>query len=239
MDDVASEVDNGSSVTLGILPCICDDEPLSDDSLGHEYVVIGYNSELKAIKLYDPNCNPKFCVSSENLPRSLTSGADPNKGEMWISWDEIQHRELSVTSLCSSNIYKSLFRFKQKLKPSEFDEKNFACLPLCKAVVSKTSTFMMNLFSYSHEFDWFDIKVQTADGQNVELDYQLPANLETAYGPHSCNGDVATQFNQKFQVQPNTYFFSLEIQPICESVLDKEVNLLFKIGSVEECLIEK
>ena len=51
---------------------------------GHAYVVMYYNDEVKAIKLYDP----KKCLSNQNFPPHLLHGSSPrleNYGFLSIS----------------------------------------------------------------------------------------------------------------------------------------------------------
>ena len=79
LDHLKYEVDNESSVVLGIKPDII---YKSEDSFkpSHAYVVISYCLEFKAIKLYNPNRCTKTFALYKNLPLSIIKTADPNKG---------------------------------------------------------------------------------------------------------------------------------------------------------------
>lgn len=241
IDYLGYEVDNKSSVVIGIVPALSDDKPENVDSEGHAYVVTDYSTEQKAVKLYNPTCILESIVSKIKLPPSLTTNADPNKGEFWISVDKLEKRELTISSLYSENMYKSVFQFKKKIKPSDFDEDNFISLDVCKFELESASTFLINLFSYTHELDWYDFVVRTDDDERavVELNFELPNNLETPWGEYSKKGELKTQTNQRFKLQPNNYTFSLEVSPTCENVIDEEVSILMRIGSISECTFEE
>ena len=107
MDYLAFEFNNESSIVLGIKPALnfeCDKEV----ETGHVYAVTDYNNELKAIKLYDPRCNPKFkklCNSNKKLHFSLTDkNADPSKGEQWVTLDQLEKRHADMSCLHSKTI---------------------------------------------------------------------------------------------------------------------------------------
>ena len=61
MDDLKLEVENKSSVVLGVTPSLNVHPRL--DGYGHAYAVMDYNHEYKALKLYDPRCDPDSCVT--------------------------------------------------------------------------------------------------------------------------------------------------------------------------------
>ena len=249
MNDLKFEIDNKSSVVLCMCPSVnCKDEQLSYSF--HAYAVIDYNNEYKAIKLYDQRCCPELCISNEKLPFSLTSNADPNEGKLWISMDQLEKRMVTISSLHSKNMYKSVFNIKRKIKPSAFYKKNFVCLDACKVSIKETSTLMINLFSYSHTFKEFKlvVKKETKDGkkQIIKLKYELPNVLYprvssgTARRDH--NGEVKQEYFQRFKLQPNTYIFSTTMKSVKEDhnlLCVKTVNFQLKIGCVSECTFEE
>ena len=56
MDNIKFELDNKSSVILCITPPL----ECEDNVNGHAYVLMNYNQEHKAVKLYDPRCKPEY-----------------------------------------------------------------------------------------------------------------------------------------------------------------------------------
>ena len=54
-------------------------------------------------------------VSNKKLPQYLTMNADPSKGELWVSMDQLEKRRVDITSLRSKNTYKSVFQAKRRI----------------------------------------------------------------------------------------------------------------------------
>ena len=244
MDYLAFEFNNKSSIVLGICPAL-NYEPDKEVEVGHVYAVIDYNNELKAIKLYDPRCNPKFkklCISNTNLPFSLTENVDPNKGELWVTMDQLEKRRVAITSLHSKNMYKSVFQIKRRTSLSGLNRNSFISLDTCKIVVEETSTFMVNFFSYSHELRNLDLIVTTADErkQNVKLNNELPSLFHfTSSCPRHNKGERELELFQRFKLQPNTYVFSLEFRSSKQDSNKEELNFLMKICSISKCTFKE
>ena len=232
------EIGNNSSVVLGFTPNIY--YPVDSENDGHFFTVIGYNEQEKAVKLYDPFWEPGRCVSSKSLPPSLTMDADDNNGELWLALKDVDQREVELCSLHSEKMYKSAYQVNKKISLSDFDENNFARLDICKITLRQTSKLMFNLFSYCHEFEDLDITVRADDDEKkeVELDEELPSILNSLYCDHHRKGEPMTQYNQRFQLQPNVYIISLELSPLVEDQTEENLNLLLRIGSFEECTFE-
>ena len=124
------------------------------------------------------------------------------------------------------------------MQVSSFDPEKDTNITLCKAVVKNTSTFMINLFSYSHELDKCELCVNTCDEekQKVELDKVLPDIIHTDSEVQT--GEAKTEYFQRFKLKPKTYIFSLNIK-LEEELNEKKVNFLMKIGSDSECKFEE
>ena len=243
LDCLGFELDNKSSLLIGTIPAIDNNEPYNENSRGHWYVVIGYSSQQKTVKLYDSNLiDPhECCVSNMKSPPTLTMNADSKNGEFWVSMDQLENKQLDIVSLYSNNMYKSVFQFKQKVKPSEFDENNLIGYDVCKFKLEDATTLMINFFSYTHEFDTWHFEIRTDDEEReiVELNYELPHMFNSFYGSYRQHGEIKSQLYQRFKLEPNTYVFSLCVEPICEGVIEEEVSILMKIGSVSECTFEE
>ena len=113
MEVLMYELDNKSSVNMGVKPSF-DNNPEDEVETGHAYSVMGYNEEDKAVKLYDPSVIAEDCVSSKNLPSSFTATADPNKGEFWITIDQLENRSVDITALQTKSMYQSYHKSKIK-----------------------------------------------------------------------------------------------------------------------------
>ena len=243
MNCIKFEVDHKSSLVLGISPLLNEDsqKEIVGYGHGHAYVVIDYNYNCKAIKLYDPRCNPKRCISNEKLSPPVTMSADPNKGELWVSMDELENRSVDLAFLYSKNFYKSVFQVKHKINKSAFDRNNFIAINCLKVSVKEKSMFMINFFSYSHALSRFKFYVTTVDDQKqrIKLKYQLPERFyPNSLKPWLNKGEAKTEYFQRFVLQPDTYVFSLRLQLSKEDLNEKQVNFLLKVGSVSECKFE-
>ena len=87
--------------------------------------------------------------------------------------DKFYKREVAVSSLCSENMYKSVFQVKPKVKPFSVDQNKFTATYKFKVNIKKVSLFMINFFSYSHLLHCMDKVVTAADNErrNVSLNF--------------------------------------------------------------------
>ena len=248
-----------SSIVLGVTPALEDDP--EDEIVGHSYAVLDYNLEHKAIKLYDPRCNPKLCVSNKNLLRqsltrnatkkelllnrsvsklhvsiekfllSLTQNTDASKGELWITTDQLENRRIQISSLHSKKMYKS--DFFRKLYPdlSGFNRNEFISIDTCKVYVKETSRFMINIFVYSHLLRNFQLIVTTDKKESIKLPRETTSR----------QGEVNLEYFQRFTLRPNTYVFSLKFKPSNHGLNEEKekFKIVQKISSVTKCTFEK
>ena len=237
IDELTFELHNKSSVVLGITPPL-EDEPDLEVDVGHSYVVIDYDNQHNAVKLFDPRCEQELCVSDGSLPSSLARKARSNKGELWVTMDQLEKRSLDIVSLHSETMYDIVFQTKRNIQQSLWNKKSYMYVDICKVIVETTSKFMINLFSYTNAFAEFNIFVTTADSkrQKVELNFELPDIHDGKDDEHRLNGEAKTYHFQRFQLEPGTYIFSLEFP---ECVRNKEINFQMKIGSVSKCSFEE
>ena len=240
MDCIKLEVDNKSSVVLSISTAL-EYEPNEENANGHAYLVMDYNYQHKAVKLYDTTCNPEWCVSNNKLPISFIKDADANKGELWVSMDQLEKRHLTISCLHSKSMYKSVLQIKRNLKKSFFDKQCSTYLDVCKVNVRKTTQFMINFLSHTHKIRKCEILVSTADGERekVQLDYELPKRRFTRPDDNLMRGDVKTEYCQRFNLKPNTYMFIMRIKPYQNDFEDHDVSFLMKVGSVSKCTMEE
>ena len=240
IDCLKLEIDNKSSVVLCITPSLNHDTDKKVEC-GHCYAVMDYNEKQKAVKLYDPRCHPKYYVSKNKLPSSLTTNADADKRESWVSMDQLENRRIDIFSLHSKKMYKSVIQIKKEIHTSSFDNDNCIILDVCKLVVRKTSTFMVNFSSYTHKNAILYLIVTTADEEKrkVKLKYELPNRVDMGPDDHIYGkGEAKVDYYQRFKLQPNDYIFSLKIRLLEASLKDSHVEFLMKIGSVLECTFE-
>ena len=232
IDNLKYEIDNKSSVVISIMPDLMY-KPDIICKAGHAYVEMDYNLDYKAIKLYDQRIHTNHLKT--NLPLSITETADPNKGERWITLDQLEKRSLSINSLCSKNMYKSVFEIRKNLKQVTYfrDYSNVKCA--CKVNIKQASTFMINVFLFSHEAREIRLSVYTADKQNVEINAEIPRPHLNNY--NRANGEAKNFYFQRFELQPNQYVFLLETE--LKKTSTRNVDLMLKIGSVSECYFEE
>ena len=232
IDYLKYEVDNKSSVVLCITPDVIF-KPDSISKRGHAYVIMDYNLEHKAIKLYDPRfCKKTFDICN-NLPVSFTEKADPKKGELWITLDRLEKRILFIDSMCLKNFYKSVFKASKNFKSANFNKSYCIGKYSCKVDIKENSTFLINLFLFSHRAADFKFNIYTTDVERkkVKTNYEIPQPF--FYNEFQNNGE----FYQRFDLKPNKYIFQFEIQ--CEKSNLDEIEFLLKIGSVSECTFEE
>ena len=236
IDHLKCEVDNKSSVVIVITPDL-EFKPENIEKDGHAYVVIDYNLEHKAIKLYNQLFCQKTFALCNNLPVSITETADPKKGELWITLDQLEKRCVSINSLCSKNMYISVFKVSKNFKLTDYDKKNSKVEFAYQVDVKETSTFMINLLSFTNQMEELDFCVFTDDNkeQEIELNNEIPTPLTSCQTENE--GEANTTFYQKFKLQPNKYVFNFEIG--FEKTNAENVDLLLKIGSTSECTFEE
>ena len=237
IDHLKYEFDNKNSVVLVITPDLtCEPEDIG--KAAHAYVVMDYNLEHKAIKLYNQNmCTNYFLDHEKNLPLLITETADPNKGERWITLYQLEKRRLSINSLCSKNLYKSVFKTNKNFKSTSFNKNYCAVKYSCKIHIKENSTFLINLFLFSHPAAEFRLNIITTDTerQKVETNFELLRSF--LLNRNKNNGVAKGEYYQRFDLKPNNYIFQFE-GLIEKSNLD-ELEFLLKIGSVSECSFEE
>ena len=230
---IKSEIENKSSLVLTLDKCIYD--PQMKAYSAHAYAVIDYNCQYKAVKLYDPWCRPyeRMNISGEKLPRSLSVNANPAKGQFWVTIDELEKRWLGIASLHSKEMYKSTFKLNEQIHFSHLDRVKRKVV--WKAVFEERSTFMINFFSYSHEVTELDLTVAIVGSEgheNVDLNYDLPHKRFIS----GTTGHVEkSSYFQKFELQPNSYEFSIVFETSEEDILDKIDDFFIKVGCTSEC----
>ena len=236
IDLLKYEVDNKSSVVLAVSPDVMYKPEIS--KRGHAYVVMDYNLEHKAIKLYGRRERTNYFTNFEtNLPLSITETADPNKMELWITLDQLEKRRLSIHSLYSKNMYSSVFKINKTLKQVTYDRDYSYVSFACKVDIKQASTFMTNIFSFSHEAEDFTLNVCTADDkkQNVKFIDEVPQPI--LYNENLVYGEAKSIYFQRFKLQPNQYIF--EFETVFRKINNENADLLLKIGSVSECSFEE
>ena len=236
IDYIKHLIDSKSSVVIGIIPALHDilygREP--DKKIGHGYVVVDYNYERNALKLYDPLSGTNVCGSKKK--KRLTEGSDENTESSWVNIAQLEKREVLINSLYSKDMHKPVFSYKKQIKPSDFDKESKVTIDVCRLSVKEESTFMVNLFLYSHEIEDYDLIVKTADKrEKVNLEFELP---ETMHGyKNTLKGHPKTEVYQKFQLRPNTYVLSLKLK--VRNLKNKKLNFLLKVGCVSKCIFEE
>ena len=184
LDCLKFEVDNKSSVVLSIQPDLIFN-PEDIDKTGHCFVVMDYNLEHKAIKLYNPNfCNYEI----KDLCLTTFERADPNKGELWVTLDQLEKRFISIFSLHLKNMYKSVFKIYKTLKPAPFALllKKYSKVKFsCKVDIKEASTFMINLFLFNDKSKRIKFCVFTDDSvrRKVKLSYNIQKQLLYQHKP--------------------------------------------------------
>ena len=170
------------------------------------------------------------------MPVSITETADPNKGELWITLDQLERRQISISSMCSKHLYKSFFKVSRIFKLTN-GEKYSTTQFTCRVDIKETSTFMINLLSFTKNVVGINFCVFTDDEevQKVELNNEQPTRLINKES--QIEVEASTTFYQKFKLQPYYYVFSFAI--FFEKTNAKKVDLFLKLGSVSECTFEE
>ena len=223
-------------VVIGIKPNLIYNPELFYKN-GHTFVVMDYNLEYKAIMLYNPNLGQKYFSLSKNLPDSITKRADTNKGEVWITLDQLKKREISISSLCSKNMYKSVFQVNRKLKLTSFFE-NYSIVEFaCKVNIKEASIFMINLSTFNLNLKKVKFGVFTNDIEKrvIKVKNELPPKyMQNLIKKKS---EAKTSLYQKFKLKPNNYIFRLIL--FIKEINVEKVELSFKIGSMSDCSFEE
>ena len=238
---IKSEIDNNSSLVIEITPSpkrkrskIKDDEVI----YGHAFTIIDYNVKHNIIKLYNPTCNPKHCISDKKIPKSLTNKTSKKHGEFWASKRQLEGNLLAVISLHAQHTYKSVYKIDKNIQVcSNEKRKRFFS---CKLNLKESSTIMVNFFSYTYELSYFNFFVKTTESiKDIELDYELKpkvkfyANEKKQKGMHKCF------YNEKFKLNSSSYLFYFEFAVLTDDIQSKVGDFLIKIGSTSQCAFEK
>ena len=236
-DLLKHELHNQSSVTMSVHPPFGVDAG-EEVEWAHSYSVMDYDEENEAVKLYEPKCIPDCCASSAKLPLSLTASVEPSKGELLVTFDQLKGRSVHIFSLHAKHMYKSFFQSKLKVKPTDLNQSTLKASYVYKVKIEETSTFMINLFSYSNILESVNIEVTTAsnDDSSVEIDYELYSMYKNICLQQN-KGEITEAYNERFKLRPNTYFFSFELE-MTENI-EKEISFLLKLSSVSKCTFEE
>ena len=221
---------------MGVKPDLKYD-PKDINENGHAFVVMDYDLEYKAIMLYNPNLGQNYFALSKNLPDSITKRADTNKGEVWITLDQLEKREISIDSLCSKSMYKTVFQVNRKLELRSYYE-NYSIFEFaCKVNIKEASIFMINLSVFNLNLKKFKFSVFTdvSEKQKIKVINELPP--EYMHNLNKQNGEAKTLIYRKFKLQPNKYVFRLVL--FYNEISVEKVDLLFKIGSTSDCTFEE
>ena len=166
--------------------------------------------ELKAIKLYNPNFCQTTIALGKDLPLPTTARADPNKGELWITLDQLEKRCKNISSLYSKNMYKSVFQLNKtliqpafKLFLKQYSKIKFAF----KVHINEPSTFMINLFILNDKTKNRKFCVFTADTERRKIKLNHELIKQSFYQQNPKKGEAKVKIYQKFELQPNKYIF--------------------------------
>ena len=130
-------------------------------------------------------------------------------------------------------MYKSTFQINKTLKLNNTEKHYSKVYYACKVYIKQESMFMINLFLYTNKVKEFLLSVYTVDNekQNVKLKNEKP---QLKLYNEKKKGEAKSQCYRRFKLQPNKYIFHFETKFIKMNA--KHVCLLFKIGSVSECV---
>ena len=166
------------------------------------------------------------------------NNVDEHNGELWVTVDQLENRELEISSLHSKNMYKSFLPINGSVNVSSSYLHKSININACKVVVTEISFLMINVFVYSHKLKQTKLFVTTADDEklSVKLNYELPnhgyCNSEVR------TGEAKTEYFQRFRLEPNTYVFNLYFM-FKDDLNEDALKFLFKVGSTLECRLEK
>ena len=236
LETLKFELDNKSSAVLSVQPDLIYDQK-DINKVGHYFVVMDYNLQHKAVKLYNPNLQKKYFYLSNNLPLSIKKTADPNKGELWITLDQLENRWVAINYLCSKKMYKSVFKVHKRLNFVYYDKTYSLVKYACMVDIKQASTFLINLSLFTYELKYIEVAVFTANNEKQEVAVSNDLLRQIIENPNPLNGEAKYELYEKFDLQPNKYVFSFVIK--YESKIAEKVDLLLKIGSVSKCTFEE
>ena len=236
---IISELKMKSSVTIGVRRPF-DEDPDEAIQSGHSYAVINFNEEKNALKLYEPNCHPPFCVASKSLSSSITENADPKKGEFWVTYDQFENRKVMLYSLHSKERYKSFLKVNKNVELSPLDNYDNYSIFSCKVSLNETSNFTVNFYLYSHELRKLDFIVKDADKHKLKINFEIPNKCWVKQDSRRFNGGELTQYHQLFKLNPGYYEFTFVVGFSKEEFMsNKKASYSVKIGSTAKCYFEE
>ena len=171
------------------------------------------------------------------MPDSAAKRADPNKGELWITLDQLEQREVVIGSLCSKKKYKSVLQINRKLKLKSYIENNSVFEFSYKVNIKEESMFMIDLSIFTLIPEDVNISVFTDDSKKRAINFNCELPTKFFPIPNKQKGEAKTIFYQKFKLQPNKYVFRFKL--FFKEISVEKVDLLFKIGSTSDCIFEE
>ena len=229
------------SVVLSVSPSF-EQEHDSNDTDTHAYTAIEYRQELDALKIYEPNCFPAWCVSNKNLPQEVIEAADPRHGELWIKTEDLEKRTVCVTSLLSKKELEHVrvLAGKNKLKLNQ----KLISYTTFKVEVKEETRFIFNFFS---NISTKNSLVINAVWNNNNDKAKLSNKLDYDFSSNKKSIMEEKHFSvRKVTLEPNTYTFYAYRQISDEELKDEEGSLLveeerfhFRIGSDCEFSLEE
>ena len=171
------------------------------------------------------------------MPDSAAKRADPNKGELWITLDQLEKREIYINSLCSESMYKSVFQVSRKLKLASYTKNNSIVEFACKVNIKEASIFMINLsiFTLNPKEVRFGVFTDDSEKRVVKVKYDLPPDF--IYTLNEQKGQAKFFSYQKFKLQPNKFIFLFEL--LFKEISVEKDYILFKTGSMSDCTFEE
>ena len=140
--------------------------------------------------------------------------------------------------MCSKDIYKSVFKVNKTLKQVTYDRDYSKVKFACKILdIEKESTFMINIFLFSHKAEAFQINVYTADNKKQNVKFNKEIYRSNIYYKNRVHGQAKSLYIQSFKLQPNKYIFQFETK--FKKINTKSVDIILKIGSVSKCSFEE
>ena len=193
--------DTESSVVLSVKPSF-DLEPENEDQGMHCYALQDYNDGF--VKVYEPNCAPDWCKSTNKLPQELKNTADQDQGEFWVTTEDFENRKVEVTSLYSFDYY-HILKCSKEIYLS-MNEKVISKVA-CRVNVEETSYFFLNFFSNIYLSSGLTFDVFNADS-NEKIELQLNSNLIHYYCKNSSQKyEERMMWTKEFLLEPKSYKF--------------------------------
>ena len=220
------ELANKSSVVLCVMPDLFCNKA---EKKAHAYTVMDYDKKHKAVKLYNPNLRTFL---NTDLPLYITESVNRSKGELWITLDQLRGRFISITSLYSKKMYKSIFEI--ELKPNAFNKNNLCLTYNCEFNVEQASKFMINVFAYTHEIKKVQLDVLTVGTWEKVIESKHKIREKKKCTHKTCKEFIKGEYYKMFNLKPNRYVFCILLQ-LRECANVGGPNVLLKIGSTSEC----